>query len=712
MFGFENIGINFSFNYTFLIIGIILLALYSFYIYRYTLPPVASSKKYLLIFFRSIALILILFVFFEPVLTLTKKDILIPGNIFFFDNSRSIKIEDKSDRSENEKKIFEAISNFNLSSNKEFYTFGSIVKPISTDSLDKLNFIEPTTNFSSIFTNLNTDKKNIAAITIISDGVITEGSTPIYTAEKLGIPVFTVGIGDSSQKNDVEIINVLHNDYIYSGTPTSILATILNKGFAGKNVSVSLLDGNQIIGQQEIVLDKNGTNTISLDFTPKQSGEKKLTVKLSSLDGEASLSNNQNVFYINVLSNKIDILLISGSPSPDLTFIKNTLSDDPNLKVNTLTQISSGNFLEQNATSKLDSANVIYLIGFPTESLSEDFYNRLIRKLDNENIPVFFILTADVSVSRLNRLKNVLPFTVQKIENNYLQVQPEIQTSEINNTLIESNSISEWNNLPPVDQPFSTFIVNPESKVIAKVKIGSTLRNNPLIVTRNFGSKRSVGILAKNIWKWKLQTANKNLSLFDNFILNSTRWLNAPDDKKRVRIKTSKKLYASNEQVDFSAQVYDEAFNPVNDAVVKVEIDKSGNKSELILTPLGNGLYEGKFQPEQNGDYSYSGNALMDTKVLGSDNGNFNVGDVDIELLNPRMNFELLNSLSNQTNGKFFTPQQINILLSTLNDINSKTSKEKLIITEIRMWSDEWLLIIIILLFAIEWFIRKRSGML
>lgn len=712
MFGFENIGINFSFNYTFLIIGIVLLALYSFYIYRYTLPPVASSKKYLLIFFRSIALILILFVFFEPVLTLIKKDILIPENIFFFDNSRSIKIEDKSDRSENEKKIFEAISNFNLSSNKEFYTFGSIVKPISTDSLDRLNFIEPTTNFSSIFTNLNTDKKNIAAITIISDGVITEGSTPIYTAEKLGIPVFTVGIGDSSQKNDVEIINVLHNDYIYSGTPTSILATILNKGFAGKNVSVSLLDGNQIIGQQEIVLDKNGTNTISLDFTPKQSGEKKLTVKLSSLDGEASLSNNQNVFYINVLSNKIDILLISGSPSPDLTFIKNTLSDDPNLKVNTLTQISSGNFLEQNATSKLDSANVIYLIGFPTESLSEDFYNRLIRKLDNENIPVFFILTADVSVSRLNKLKNVLPFTVQKIENNYLQVQPEIQTSEINNTLIESNAISEWNNLPPVDQPFSTFIVNPESKVIAKVKIGSTLRNNPLIVTRNFGSKRSVGILAKNIWKWKLQTANKNLSLFDNFILNSTRWLNAPEDKKRVRIKTSKKLYASNEQVDFSAQVYDEAFNPVNDAVVKVEIDKSGNKSELILTPLGNGLYEGKFQPEQNGDYSYSGNALMDTKVLGSDNGNFNVGDVDIELLNPRMNFELLNSLSNQTNGKFFTPQQINILLSTLNDINSKTSKEKLIITEIRMWSDEWLLIIIILLFAIEWFIRKRSGML
>jgi hypothetical protein len=44
--------------------------------------------------------------------------------------------------------------------------------------------------------------------------------------------------------------------------------------------------------------------------------------------------------------------------------------------------------------------------------------------------------------------------------------------------------------------------------------------------------------------------------------------------------------------------------------------------------------------------------------------------------------------------------------------MNSSASKEKLIISEIRLWSDEWLLIIVILLFATEWFIRKRAGML
>ena len=712
MFGFEKIGLNFSFNYIYLIIGIILLVSYSIYVYRYTLPPVSKIKRYFLLLLRSLALVLLLFVFFEPVLTLTKKVVLTPVNAFFFDNSRSIKIADKTNRLETAKNLISKIENTSLNGKTEYYSFGSSVKELNKDSLSTLNFSENTTDFSSIFKNLNQNNENIASIIIISDGVITQGSTPIYTAEKSGIPVYCIGIGDSTVKNDIEVKNVIYNDFIYAETPTTILVTVINKGFAEKSSTVSLFEGNQLIEQQNIILDKSGVNSISFNYTPQQSGEKKLTVKINNSEGEASTLNNQKIFYINVLSNKINVLLISGSPSPDLTFIKNILSEDTNLKVNTLTQISAGNFLEQNANTKLDSADVIYLLGYPTNLVSDDFYNRLINKLGNRNTPVFFLLTSDVSISKLSRLKNILPFTIQKIENNYLQVQPEIQASEINNPLVKSNLLADWNNLPPVEQPFTIVNVNPESKIIAKTKVGNAPRNNPLIVTRNFGSKRSIGILAKDIWRWKLQTANKDLTLFDNFIFNSTRWLNAPDDKKRVKINTSKKLYSSGEIVEFSAQVYDEAFNPVNNAEVKININSNDYKSDLILNSVGSGLYEGNFSPLKNGDYLFNGVASNDGKLIGNDKGTFNVGDVDIELIDTRMNYEFLNLLSAQTKGKYFNPDQVDELLSQINNINKNASKDKLLTSEVRLWSDKWLLVIIILLFAIEWFLRKRSGML
>ena len=102
----------------------------------------------------------------------------------------------------------------------------------------------------------------------------------------------------------------------------------------------------------------------------------------------------------------------------------------------------------------------------------------------------------------------------------------------------------------------------------------------------------------------------------------------------------------------------------------------------------------------------------LNSKSLGEDKGSFNVGDVEVEMIDSRMNYEFLNLLANQTNGKYFNPDQYNELLNYLNKINTNASKEKFITSEIRLWSDEWFLIIIILLFATEWFIRKRSGML
>lgn len=712
MFGYEKINLNLSFNSIYFILGLILLAAYSFYVYRFTLPPVSNPKKYILTFLRSFSLVLLLFVFFEPVLTLTKKLIITPINVFYLDNSRSIKFDDKTNRPLKMKAVIEALSNSNLNENNEYYSFGSPIKLLKIGSLSKLKWSDATTDFSSIFKNLQQSEKNIASVTIISDGVITEGSTPIYAAEKLGIPVFTVGIGDSTKKNDIEIKNVINNEFIYAGNPTTILTTVLNKGYSDKASQISLYENSNLIEQKNIIFDRSGVNSISFNYTPKQSGEKKLSVKVSNLDGEANFLNNQKVFFINVLSNKINILLISGSPSPDLTFIKNSLANDENLKVSTLTQIVAGNFLEENSQAKLDSADIIYLLGYPTASSSEEFYSKLINKLDSKSTPIFILINGEISINKLERLKNFLPFSAQKIENNYLQVQPDVQISELKNPTIESNSLSEWSNLPPISQPLALITVKPESKIISKIRVGNSTRNIPLIISRNFGSKRSLAFIGKDIWKWKLQTTNKNLTLFDNFILNSTRWLNAPDDQKKVKIKTSKKIYSSGEIVEFSAQVYDESFNPVNDAEVKLNILNKDYKTELNLNSVGNSLYEGSISLDKNGDYLFTGSARIDGKLLGADKGNFNIGDVDIEMLDTRMNYEFLNLLSNQTKGKYFSPENIKELIARLNEINLKSSKEKLKTSEIRLWSDEWLLVAVIILFALEWFIRKREGML
>lgn len=714
MFDFEKINLNLSYSSILFIIGIIIILLYSFYVYKYTLPPVLKSKRIFLAALRGSALILLLFIFFEPMLSLTKKEISEPVNLIFIDNSKSILIEDETDRQSTVKTVLEKIINSELG-NTEFYTFGKSIESIEPDSIDKLDFSFPSTNFSNIFKEIEPAKRNISSVTIISDGVITDGTSPVYTAQQKAIPVFTIGIGDSSHKNDVEVKSVLFNDLIYAETPTRIMGTIINRGFDGQNVMASLYENDILVQQKNIVLEDGGTNTVYFDYTPETSGEKKLSLNVSELNDEFTFSNNNKIFFINVLSNKIKVLILSGSPSADLTFIKNKLSDDKNISVSTLTQIRNDQFIEGDYQKKIDSADIFCFIGFPTRETSQNVIALLINKISDKNIPIFFSLTSDVNITKLNTFQPYLPFTITQLEDVYVSVQPEIPLSETNNPLLlnsSSSPISMWNNLPPILQPRITVTPKPESKVISRIKVDNVPRPTPLILTRSLGKHRSIALLAKDYWKWKLQTASRNSDLFDSFIINSVRWLNISDEFKKVKINPVKKIFASGEDVEFIARVFDDALNPVSNSDVKIIVTNDEDKFEVNLNSAGNGLYEGSIQIRNPGDYYFKGEAKFNGNILGTDNGIFNIGEVDIEMINPRMDFEFLNLLSMETGGEYFSPEETNDLINELKNISSKAIKENFLTSEINLWSSEYLLILVILLFAVEWFIRKRAGML
>ena len=235
---------------------------------------------------------------------------------------------------------------------------------------------------------------------------------------------------------------------------------------------------------------------------------------------------------------------------------------------------------------------------------------------------------------------------------------------------------------------------------------------SPLIISNNFSGKRSIAVLAKDIWKWKLQVAPKGLDVFDNFIVNSLRWLRASEEQKLVKIKTSKKIFSQGERIEFLGEVVDESLNPVSDAEIKINISSGTNKFETDMQNVGPGLYEGSIVINETGDFKFSAQAEINGRILGKDNGSFNIGEIDIEMINPVMNYSLLNLLANETGGEYYSPNNYSPLLEKLKNLKINSSKERIVTSEINLWSDTWMLIIAIFLFATEWFIRKRNGML
>lgn len=715
MFGYEDINLTLTFPVIYLFLSLFLIAAYSFYVYRYTIPQIQPFKKIVLVTLRVLALLILCLILFEPILNLSKKLTLEPSNFVFIDNSRSIRIDDGTNRLSTIKKIVNDFSVNASESNLTFYEFGNSVNPIDVDSLDKLNFSDGATNLQDVFKTVQNSEKNIASVTIVSDGVITSGSNPYYDALNLGIPVFTIGIGDTTQHTDVEIKKVLHNDIVYVETPTNIISTISNKGFSGDLITAALYEDNKFISQQTVKLSPSGIQNITFDYSPQSSGEKKLSIQLSSLKGEFTTANNKQVFYVNVLSNKIKVLLLASSPNADITFIKNALRRDENIQVNSIVQISHNKFQNELNYNVIDSADVLFLIGFPSDITPQELLSRVITKIKDKETPFFFTLSSGISINKLQSFGNVLPFNIIQMIGGSKEVQPYLLPEQAANPIFQQtdkNPLNDWNNLPPVSQPNAVFSPRVESKTLAQIKMNNNVVNSPLIISSSFGGRRSIAVLAKDIWKWKLQIAPKGLDLFDSFIVNSLRWLRTGVDQKLVRVNTSKKNYSQGERVEFTAEVFDESLNPVSDAGIKIKITSQKNNYETDMQNIGSGLYEGSIIINETGDFKYSAEAVVNNHLLGKDEGSFNIGEIDIEMANPVMNYSLLNLMANESGGEFFFANDYSSLLNKLRELKINSSKEKIVTSEIALWSDTWLLVIAILLFSFEWFLRKRNGML
>jgi hypothetical protein len=714
MFGYENIHLNLNFPSFYLLLALLVPVGYTIFIYKYTIPNVSKIQKFILVFLRSLALLLVIFMIFEPILALSKKNITTPLNLIFLDNSRSMKFTDGAKRDSSALDFcYQILSSYKIP-NKELMRFGNDINYLSEDSIKEIKFNEGSTNFENIFNSINKINSDISSITIISDGEYTTGSNPVYRAEQLGIPIFTIGIGDSSKKKDVELLRILNNDLFYVDNPTEILATIKNTGYPNQSAKIELSVDGELVDQKNITLSETGLQTEKLNFTPKSPGEKKLLINLSSLDGEFTYANNKIIKYVKVLSDKINIVLVSSSPSPDLSFIKNTIGKEDNFKISSIIETAQGKYLNVLTNSEIDSADIFCLSGFPTSSSNTDLVNKIFNRINKNKTPYFFVLSPGTDINRFLELNTQSSFSVAQISRSFREVQPELNNLNNANTYIPNSEEENvvWQNLPPAIQPVGIYQAKPESKVPVLAKINNKVTNEPLIISRNFSGSRSISVLAGNIWKWKLQTAKKDNHFFDSFIKNSIKWLNSADDIKRIAINTIKKNYSQGEPIEFVGKVFDESLNPLENAEIKVDINSGKNKYQLTLQNVSPGIYEGSININETGDFSFNAEVSSNGSQLGGDKGNFNIGEIDLEFLNPRMNYEFLNLLSQSTHGEFFLPDEFNNYEKKISSLISGSSKEKVVTSEISLWSTEWLLGLVVLLFSLEWFLRKRFGML
>jgi len=704
---FENI--NFAINTSLItLIPLIIFGIsYTYFIYRFTIPATSLFTKLLLIILRSITLVLIITLLFEPSISLIHSFKVQSKSILLIDNSSSIVNKDSLNRSNNTQKF---ISDFtsSVSGNIEYFSFGKDVVPIIINDNFNLLFDESITNFDNLANYFKTED-NISSITIISDGIFNSGTNSYSKFEKLNIPIYTIAIGDTTHPSDISVKKVIYNKLIYINKTTEIKTVIRNTNLAGRKVFVTLYDNSGMLGKEQIKLNENGVNSITFDYEPLSLGKQKLTLKVSQLSEEEIHENNSYPFILDVLNDKIKILLIAGAPSSDLSMLTQSLDINENISLNKIVQITNNKFLDiSNITSELDSADIIMMLDFPTVNTPLKLISDVKRTLVSKQKPFFFFLSQAVEHKKLNLLREELPFVVSKISQNEILVQPKIKS--LSNTLLR-NTIG-WNKLPPIYMNTSTLRLKSGTTILAVGNNRNRALNFPLLFSSNIASSRSIVLNGYNFWKWNLQSDNSVDNLFNQFITDAIKWLFANKNQKRVFVNTSKDLYNSNESIDFIGNAYDESLSSRNDAVFNINITSNNFEKTLKLTSTESGKYEGSINISQSGNFNYSANISLPGEANKIVNGEFTISEINLENINFVLNSNYLKFISNITSGKSFDIKDYSNLFDEINKLSERQTKNEIIETKYSIWTNEWILALLILLLALEWIIRKKKGML
>ncbi len=714
-------ALSFAESVFLLLLLVVVALLFSMWVYRRTVPEITRGRRITLIALRSSALAVLLFLLFEPVLNLQRSEEVPPRVAVLLDNSKSLTVEDAGIPRADRMKQFVASTSYTSvegSGEKSAWLFGGKAFPMQEVTADSLSFTGVETDIGRALQQVYDAEaqRNLRAVVLVTDGVFTAGKNPLYAAQALGVPVHVVAVGDSTEKKDVLISRILANSIAYLESSLPVDVTVRSAGFESGRTRVTLLEGRTEIGSAELTL-RPGVNEYPFSFIyePREEGVRKLTVRVDPIEGELTTRNNTRAFFVKVLKSRMNVVIVASAPSPDVSLLQRELKKDRNITATLFVQRGSGGWYEREPSAKafLD-ADVVMLAGFPTARGDVAVLRMIGEAVGRKAVPLFLLpgRTTDYTTLKMG-LDAQLPYDIVQTRPNETEVFFErSEAARLNPILATGIPADAWTKLPPLFKTESSFRARAGAEILGTMKLNNISFNEPLLLSRKLGRGKVLAWTAYGLWRWELAYDVLDGELPGRLISNAVRWLTTREDDKQVRITPAKEFFDSGEEVELFAQVYNASYEPVDNAAVTVTVTREGESRELVLSPLGAGRYSGLLDVTEEGDYSFSGKAELDGQVLGTDRGRFAVGELNIEFQDTRMNNVLLRQIAAATGGQYFTVDDAAGLPAAVGGAQSFAPTDRIIKSDIQLWNIVWLLALAVLLFALEWYLRKQAGMM
>ena len=667
-----------------LLLSVIIAAGLSFYQYLYKVKN--QSKLYwFLAFLRFISLFSIFLLLINPIISRKITEIKKTPLPIVVDNSKSIsELKATKEASELYQKIAD---NKNISEKYDVQLFSF---DDEFQSLEQLDFKGNQSHIDGVAKNLKQLYRNTNyPVVLFTDGNQTMGNDYVFSFQE-NTSVLPVVLGDTTTVFDLKINQINVNKYAFLKNKFPVEVFLQYNGNQSISTTFSIQNGNQTIHKQIVAFSKDKrAQSISVLLNADKVGIAKYKAVISSNIKEKNTVNNTKNFAVEIIDQRSEIALVSVINHPDLGALKRSIETNQQRKVS---------ILKPEEVKSLQNYNILILYQ-PTTSFKAIFEQNKVAQINT-----FIITGTATDFNFLNQVQNDLLFKMSAQKEDYLT------TFDSNFNLFSQANIG-FENFPPLEHKFGTIAAKSNVNTLLSARIRNVQLQNPLLTFTENGSKRNAYLLGENIWKWRLEN-NLNKKSFEDFDLFTDKiiqFLVTNASKKNLNV-TYESFYNSGESIEITAEYFNKNYEFDDKAQLTIQVVNSKTKASKKYDLLkATNSYKVNLDGLEAGNYSFK---VTEKQSNSSFSGSFEVLDFEIEKQFVNPDKSRLEQLATNTNGKVYYPNQIENLIKSLleNENYIPTQKETIKKSPLIDWI--WLLILVVLSLATEWFVRKYNGLL
>jgi uncharacterized membrane protein len=619
--------------------------------------------------------------------------------------------------------------------------FGTSLEPIAPGSLAGMRPQDPGTRLVELLQATARDSAAQSAIVVFSDGIANGEMKSLDGMAPLPVPVFAVGVGQTEGFSDVRIAKLGAPDFAFRGREFKIELTVQASGMKGKTVPLYFNRGKNLITTRPITIDSDEyEQKVTLAFTPKELGTHAFSVNIPPQPGEQIVPNNHKEFKVDVHRDKIRILTLSGSPAWNYRFLRMAMKQDPLIELVSFvflrtptdtvdvpeSQLSLIPFpIDDIFLEELKNFDVIFFDDFSHRSYFNPVYLERVRDFvrDGGGLAMFGGTRAfDSGGYAESALREVLP--VELDGKGSFETRGQVQASltpagrahPITRLLPDPKANEEaWRKMPTFTGLNQVRGVRGESLLTAGAPGSSG--GAPLLAIGRFGKGRTLALMTDDAWRWNFiavgnrETPQNHLKL----MRQAVRWLAQEPSFEQVQLRPIPATQPG-EKAAIKLRVLKDDFTPTREAAVQLRVFSPEGEPILVsVAPEAEeGEYSGEFTPTREGTYRVEAEASLSGKVLGRDKTSFNAAYFYGEADDGRPRLELLKQIAETSKGEYipiadWNDKTLERIAARLESIAPSEIVEQ---RQTRLWSNLWPFTIMLGLLSIEWWMRRKWGLI